>query len=123
METDNKWHVGTRNGRSINLIVCYDKSLYNDTVIASVFGIANNISFEKANAFDKVGLDNAFRIVDCVNNCAGIKPEAVPKMLEALRRIATHQVRADRRHRGMVDMSEIKDLQKIASIAIGQAKE
>jgi len=28
---------------------------------------------------------NAERIVDCVNSCAGINPEAVPKMLEALR--------------------------------------
>ena len=28
--------------------------------------------------------EDADRIVDCVNSCAGINPEAVPKMLEAL---------------------------------------
>ena len=28
--------------------------------------------------------EDAERIVDCVNSCAGINPEAVPKMLEAL---------------------------------------
>ena len=38
--------------------------------------------------------------------------------MEALRRIAGHESRADRRKRGMVDQSEVADLQRIARVAI-----
>ena len=37
---------------------------------------------------------------------------------EALRRIAEHESRSDRRHRGMVDASELTDLQRIARTAL-----
>jgi hypothetical protein len=37
---------------------------------------------------------------------------------EAHRRIAEHQSRADRRHRGMVDASEVQDLQRISRTAL-----
>ena len=39
-------------------------------------------SIEQAEAFA-----NATRIVECVNNCAGINPDAVPALLEALKDI------------------------------------
>ena len=47
---------------------------------------------------------------------------AAPDMLTALERIATHQSRADRRHRGMVDASELEDLQRTARTAVDRAK-
>jgi hypothetical protein len=48
---------------------------------------------------------------------------SAPRLLEALRRIADHESRADRRHRGMVDMSELQDLQRVARSAIAEATE
>ena len=47
---------------------------------------------------------------------------AAQRMLEALERIANHESRADRRHRGMVDASELADLQRIARAAIKAAR-
>lgn len=40
----------------------------------------------------------------------------------ALTRIAEHETRADRHKRGMVDVSEVEDLQRIARAALGGAK-
>lgn len=39
---------------------------------------------------------------------------AAPEMLGALKRIADHEYRADRRHRGMVDVEEVETLRRIA---------
>jgi len=41
-----------------------------------------------------------------------------PAMVEALRRIAEHESRADRRHRGMVDVEEVAGLRLIARVAL-----
>ena len=38
---------------------------------------------------------NADRIVSCVNACAGINPEAVPEMVEALRELESSMVEPD----------------------------
>lgn len=38
--------------------------------------------------------------------------------IDALKRISSHEVRADRRRTGMVDVSEIYDLQRIADVAL-----
>lgn len=47
----------------------------------------------------------------------------VAALKEALRRIAEHESRADRRHRGMVDASEIQDLQRTARAALSAVEE
>jgi hypothetical protein len=44
--------------------------------------------------------------------------EPVRALVFALERIRDHEVRADRRKRGMVDVSEIEDLQRIARYAV-----
>jgi hypothetical protein len=44
------------------------------------------------------------------------------KLLDALVRIAGHETRADRRHPGMVDYSEVETLRRIARIAIAEGK-
>lgn len=38
-------------------------------------------------------LSDGYRIVACVNGCAGINPEAVPMMFEALREVRDFKVR------------------------------
>jgi hypothetical protein len=55
---------------------------------------------------------------------------AVPNLLaqnaalaEALRRIAEHEYRADRRHRGMVDVTEVEGLIRTARTALAAAQE
>ena len=47
---------------------------------------------------------------------------AAPKLLAALQRIANHETRADRRKRGVVDASEIADLQRIARLAVRRVR-
>lgn len=42
------------------------------------------------------------------------------KLRKALERIAAHQFRADRRHRGMVDVMEVETLQRIAEVALNK---
>lgn len=44
--------------------------------------------------------------------------ETVPGLREALRRIAEHEHRADRRHRGMVDVDNLETLKRIARNAL-----
>lgn len=46
----------------------------------------------------------------------------VPNLQKALERIANHEVRSDRRHRGMVDVGVVADLQRIAKEAIKVVK-
>jgi hypothetical protein len=46
----------------------------------------------------------------------------VKALMKAAERIANHETRADRRHRGMVDMAELDDLRRIARIAIRAAE-
>lgn len=52
----------------------------------------------------------------------GATPYHAPGSLEAMRaaleRIARFEVRADRRHRGMVDRSEVETLKRIARAAL-----
>lgn len=43
---------------------------------------------------------------------------AAPDLMTALIRIRDHESRADRRHRNMVDLSELRDLQRIARLAL-----
>ncbi len=45
------------------------------------------------------------------------------RCVAALERIANHETRSDRRKRGMVDVSEVADLQRIASAALAAVKE
>jgi len=56
---------------------------------------------------------NAERIVDCVNSCAGINPEAVPKMLEILEDLSSRYPIAASYPDGAcierADMEEIKE--------------
>ena len=47
---------------------------------------------------------------------------AAPDLLAALIRIAAHESRADRRHKNMVDVSELVDLRRIACTAIAKAE-
>ena len=47
---------------------------------------------------------------------------AAPEMFEALCRIAEHESRADRRKTGMVDVSEMESLQRIARLAVAKAE-
>ena len=47
---------------------------------------------------------------------------AAPAMYEALERIANHEYRTDRRHRGMIDISEIQTLERIARVALAAAR-
>jgi len=47
-------------------------------------------------------------------------PEKQDRLIQALTRIAEHEHRADRRYRNMVDVSELDDLQRIASNALAQ---
>lgn len=44
------------------------------------------------------------------------------ELVAALERIAFHESRSDRRHKGMVDVSEIADLQRIARAALAKAR-
>ncbi len=44
------------------------------------------------------------------------------ELLAALERIANHETRGDRRRGGMVDISEVTDLQRTARAAINKAK-
>lgn len=76
------------------------------------------VIISEGRAFAKQTEANAARIVACVNSCKGINPEAVPELLEALRRIAEHETRADRRAKGMCDISELEDMQRIARLAM-----
>lgn len=48
---------------------------------------------------------------------------AAPDMLAALRRIANHETRADRRSRGMVDADEVETLQRIARTILRAVEE
>jgi len=43
---------------------------------------------------------------------------AAPELLAALEQIAEHEYRADRRHRGMVDVEEVETLRRIARAAL-----
>lgn len=47
---------------------------------------------------------------------------AAPAMYEALERIANHEYRTDRKHRGMIDISEIQTLERIARVALAAAR-
>lgn len=47
--------------------------------------------------------------------------DACEKFSAALTRIMNHEVRSDRRHRGMVDVSEVEALQRIARVALTKA--
>lgn len=44
------------------------------------------------------------------------------ELLATLIRIAVHEGRADRRHRGMSDVSEIEDMRRCARAAIAKAE-
>ena len=72
--TPEPWHVGGLSGRGVRADTC---------------GIAWCFSAPDVRPNDPTeAIANAHRIVACVNSCAGIDPEAVPKMLEALKEIA-----------------------------------
>lgn len=64
--------------------------------------------------------DDYARAVACVNACAGINPEAVPLMLEALRRIA--HASPDRLSHSQ-DVLIIERAARIAAAAIAKATE
>jgi len=44
--------------------------------------------------------------------------DSLQTFLDALGRIAKHEIRSDRRKKGMVDISEVQDLQRIAQTAL-----
>jgi len=46
--------------------------------------------------------------------------EQLFKLETALRRIADHEIRSDRRQRGMVDRTEVEDLQRVATLALNE---
>ncbi len=48
---------------------------------------------------------------------------AAPDLMAELKRIAGYEYRADRRNRGMVDISELENLKRIARAAIAKATE
>ena len=45
------------------------------------------------------------------------------KMIAALQRIAEHEYRSDRRHRGMVAVDEVETMKRIARTALRASKE
>jgi len=46
------------------------------------------------------------------------KQEQINILKQALKRIAMHQIRADRRHREMVDIGELIDMKRTANLAL-----
>ena len=48
----------------------------------------------------------------------GVYAQRIMALERALRRIVEHEVRADRRHRGMVDVEEVETLRRIARLAL-----
>ena len=67
---------------------------------------------------------NAQRIVSCVNNCAGLNPEAIKQVVEALGHISKLRERADGA-RGMVDFpyqSALNAAVKVATEALKELK-
>ena len=54
----------------------------------------------------------------CCTVCDEAKDEEIRRLRHALSRIATAEIRSDRRKRGMVDVSIVGDLQRTASRAL-----
>jgi hypothetical protein len=66
---------------------------------------------------------NKLRLVACVNACAGINPEAVPAMVEALRELAAIGGGGviERRETGKPTWSALDAVQSIARAALAKA--
>ena len=69
-----------------------------------------HVTADAASAYQRGDIEG----VDALYERIRLTIEAAPELVETLRRIAAHEYRSDRRHAGMVDVSEVQMLTRTA---------